>query len=338
MKKVISTFAIMAVLMGCAFSKNPIEHKSENTSGNQENAIDLEMAIKTLPLNELSEYLRTTSEQNLNKSFQSGKTAIEVAIDRGDLYVLKLLLSAGASPFIVNKVTGYDPIKDVKVTRDALSGFTPTIRSELANFEVSYFHKIQKLLREGSFSILESEIYLKSPSCAKILKTFIEERSVDLTILIPASTIQKVINSPACTEYYEESKDVLEDFETEFKYQIQKGTSDLTIMRFLSKKSKNPLYLAHPLPYGKTVFIHPATIAIWLSQEIDLKSETLKSLPNFPKEIAAYINFQSSSENKELIFNFEEAADKDSSSIQELKTLILPAYKSVMRDSKEEVQ
>lgn len=306
MKRVISLLAasLMTLLIGCSFSKDndPIVRESkENKEINLKDLAkikDSESAIKYLPEENIRDYFKDTSSKDLNAPFASGKTAIEVAYERGNTNVLKDLLSIGASPYVPNSKTGISPFER------ALAIKTPETISVITNDSTFYlFWKYLRVQRQKSSILLSKKNYAeflaefneKHLPCDVYLEDLIQKRSSLSATSTPTDFIQKFLKSSSCeTKFNKDKAPAL--FLREYNLQTKASFRDLTIMKFLSEKlDEKPAAKILFKDNQKKIFTTPAVLLNWSlkkkgSAAAMEKLEKIHMLSKMPHDAAMVIS------------------------------------------------
>lgn len=308
MKKVIILQAIViTVLMGCSFSKNQPETEIPKVDSQQLDKIkNLEDAIKILPTVELDKYLKSAPPKPLNKPFEDGKTPIEVALERGNQEILKLLLDAGASPFIKNSKTNqspYEKLRTAKISAEEskayhYSGGGYSLAAQVSAFKAKHDLLLKDLLQKGIFPQYLDEIEEKQIPCEIPIEHLIDARRLKNSIHIPENVIKKTLNSQACQQPLN-LKNLVSLYTHEFETQVAQGFGNLSIMEFLSSKNPNTLfYIEFIDTYNRTYFINTAAIVSWLTRgkkSLSPLIERMQQLSHFPNRSAILVNYNNSS-------------------------------------------
>lgn len=309
MKRVISiSLAVMTILMGCSFSKDK-HTPAEPVSTELKNANSFQHSILYSSFSDLNVILKTKSELEINTHFPDGSTPLETAVYRGNAEITDAIISAGASPFIKNKITGrslYDTYLTVK------KGETDSLRIE--SFLTSSRAVSQIKANIKSIITQDPDGYLRKVLTLNIPLTIIFDSLFQLYPKFPLSIVEKIIATPSLdSELTAKQKETASKlFIKELNTQLSSENPHFSLLKFFSIKSHPSIISYRFDTEDSTYHISPAALIVWRNSRIPPKHESLaaqiQDLSNWSKSNAIAICSSDCKDlqNAERIVTYEE--------------------------------
>ncbi|WP_413568781.1 hypothetical protein ACLWBD_14895 [Bdellovibrio sp. HCB117] len=324
MKKVIITSSIIAVLMGCSFSKKDAKFQPESSTKEKAAIAGLQSAIKLLNEQELTAFLNNTESSKLNMPFSNGQTSVEVAIQRGNVSILNLLLSHGASPLVANSVTGFSPYQTA-LKNEIRNQLDLSMKLAMDSSIRKMNQNLVRLLSQNDYSTFLDSYSQKNISCSTALVALIERKKSFLQTTIPDQIVEKVLTTGNCAK--NPTLLNMEDaVKNELKAQIRSRFRNMTILKFLSKNASSPITFIVELQHGKSYHFSTASILVWASiknnLQLDKEVSQLKELFPTPGNSAALVSYRDSKiDLAEHSISFDEIKSMDTDFIEAIEVL-----------------
>lgn len=297
MKKVITlSIALMTVLMGCSFSKDSSDNKSVNNVAvlsNPESRFQEE--IRFASSEGLSAELKKMSANELNQQFPDGTTPLEVAIERGNISVINLLIKSGASPFIVNKKTNLSPFDEYLLTKKELkSQAFFTARGIAISNSISFTQsQIRHFVSVGLYQDLYN-LVIRNNIPASVFLNFFNETS--FAERLPKEIIERLLLAPSfendltIPQYLRRPHRL---FFFELERQLKEALPSFAMLEFISRKTPQNIYGYdhYNSDEDRTYFLNPAVLLEWRNIRTQArhqdKVKIIEKLSNFPAGVAA---------------------------------------------------
>lgn len=183
MKKVISTgIVLMTVLMGCSFTKPT----KDATSIAQQK--DLAASIKEDSPHEIKRLLDKYSEEDLNALTYKGETLFDIALNRGSLDVVRLLLDRHLSPFKPNSMG-----LSLYLKLSSASPFDTSTTNTLLTDLLSQSRKTTvEIMSTDDWSTLPDKIQAYSLPCDQVITRMLIAKDIKMSL---ATLLEK---APSC--------------------------------------------------------------------------------------------------------------------------------------------
>ncbi|NUN05611.1 MAG: ankyrin repeat domain-containing protein [Bdellovibrio sp.] len=322
MRKVITSVALylMTLLMGCSFSKDKDQSTTNSKETNQVSLKELvqvndtESAIKHLPEEGIRDYFKDIPSKELNTPFTNGKTPIQVALERGNINVLKDLLSLGASPYVPNSKTGMSPLENPpsENTKDARTAMAKdSVGTLIGNYLFLQKRKASTFLLNKNYSEYLSNFYEKHLPCDVLLEDLIRGKRDRSSPGVPSEFLKKILAAPSCASKFNKER-APDLFLREFNNQAKVSFSNLAVLDFLSGKLEDkPAAVVLHKDDQKKIFTTPAALLIWSLKKKNSTAgiemlERIHRLSKMPHDAVIVISsHQSKFPSKEDIFLLE---------------------------------
>lgn len=298
MKKVIlAQTIVMTVLMGCSFSKDTDKfthamtvQTTERTSNSLQNIILFE------PKSALVEALKNKNAQQINSHFADGSTPLENAANRGNEDIIRLLIKAGASPFIVNRTSGSSLfLESLKViSKEEAKNPTYNQTFNVKMLATAFIMKnVGELLKNRSYDTLLEYIIQMNIPASVVLTNY---NSLHKLERLPAPALERLLNTPSFQNDLTIPivvKKPYQLFAGELERQLDESTAHLALLEFLSKKMPSQLFgLQHYAEEeDRTYYFNPAFLMTWRNSRQSAKHqhliEKIQELSHFPKDVVA---------------------------------------------------
>lgn len=309
MKKFIITgIVLITVLMGCSFAKPPSAPEVKTTSNEP---LDIFTAVKTEDLVFLEKDLASRASQELNKLDSNGNTLFDVALERGSLEVISLLLKRGVSPYKPNShgISFYNNIKNSPQFENntsfmKLSSEMPGIASSL------------KILGTDDWSGLSSLVNNFSAPCDQII-SYMSANSNDRKI-----SLSKFISATPSCRFSLENRAMTVALQNELKRAIKSSFSNLfDVVALTNLLPKSLRYVSIRDASMGTYFIHPQIIV-----------KTLRALnPVQADEISNQLSADITNDDPTILYSWKSAGKQIEKKQKTISTLGQPADPSIFK-------